>query len=801
MPVVKLHPLSAAALVSVAALVAPLAQAQAQACRVAEVQLSPADAQVQVGARYPFVATAYDASGRICDNATFVWSTSNRTIAEVEEGGIAVGVAPGTATLTARTGRGTAARSGTATVVVTEGGPAPAPPALPGFSRVPGRGTGPGYAAMDRQPEGSGTAEQLFVEPLRITLVRGERKIIDSFRAVRADGQNASRVPIIFSVDQGGERIVAVDSLGVVTSLGEPGTTNIRLTVPNNSRIPPKMISVEVRADPVSFPQPVVSVEPGRTDTVSLYVAAQSRAIDPAGFQFTSSDTSRVRVNPVQPIIEAVAPGQARVTAQHPLYSDIHLTVNVHRRVDRLRVAAADTLLNLPIRGRDTVRVEAVAADGTPVPEAPITFINPDSAFLGVTADRGQLVLTGRARGNAVLTVTAPGEGERAVIQRIRVRVVGGGLVVRRPRVAIVAGQQSPIEALMLSDTRDTVGPANEYLSWRSTADSVARVENNQIVAVRPGKAIITGQAPPGWDSTVTITAYVLGDMIVSAQSGSRRDLHMMWGNPPRLAPLTSDSLIEVQASWSSDLTRIAYAAVNADGRTSALWVMDVDGSNPLRLTEDTANVEWPRWVPGRNTIIFEWSRGGRPQIWAHDLGADGGRGTSRPITGARIPGMAHSAPAVSPDGERMLFVTRRERSPGRELNVIVQSAIDGSNESVVYATPNMQLDQPRYSADGQQLYFIRQEGGRNPTRRVFRFPLVGAPTDTATVLTPPQLFVRSFSLGADGGLVLHALELGANNSQTPRMVRFNPQTGEITALGSPEDRMEYPALRPAGSR
>lgn len=794
-------PWSAAALLTAAAFVAPWTLAHAQgACRVAEVQLSPADAQVAVGGRYPFVATAYDASGRICDNATFTWLSSNRAVAEVEEGGIAVGIAPGQATLTARAGRGAAARSGTATIVVTEGGPGPAAPPIPGYQRVPGRPTGTGYAAFDRQPDGSGPAEQLYVDPLRLTLVRGERKNNIEFRAVRADGQNAARVPIVFTVDPGGERIISVDTLGIITSLGDTGTTNVRLTVPGNPRIQQKIIRVEVRGDQVAFPRPVISMQPGRTDTIQLFVAAQSRAIDPAGFQFISSDTSRVRVNPVQPIFEALAPGRARITAQHPLYNDIHLTINVHRRVEQLRIAASDTLITLPIRGRDTVRVEALAGDGTPVPEAPISWLNPDSSYVGVGGEGGVLLLTGRARGNAVITVTAPGEGERALIQHIRVRTVGGGLVVRQPRLAIPVGQRTPVEALMLSDTRDTIGSANEYLSWRSSADSIARVENNQIVAGRPGRATITGQAPPGWDSTVTVTVYVLGDMLVAAQVGGRRDLHVQWGNPSRIAALTSDTLMEVMPSWSPDLTRAAYAAINPDGRTSALWVMDIDGSNRIRLTDDSSLVHWPRWVRGSNTIIFEWNRGGRPHLWAYDLGPDGGRGTTRPITGTRITGFGHTAPAVSPNGARMVYVTRRERSPGRELNVIAQSNVDGSEESIVYATPNMTLDQPQYSPDGQQLFFIRQEGGgRNLTRRVFRYPLVGAPTDTAVALTPPQLYVRSFSVGADGSLALHVLEIGPNNTQTPRgLMRLNVQTGELTAIGSLEDRMDYPALRPA---
>ncbi len=773
-----------------------VAQAQRR-CRVSEVAVSPADAQVRVGATFPFVATAYDPTGIPCGDVAFAWQTSASDVVTIDANGIATGVGPGTAVVTARTGVGAAARSGRSSVTVVAGGGVPQTQNIPGFSRVLNRPTGNGYAAFDRQPEGTGPADGgLYVDPLRLTLVRGESRILD-YRAVRADGGNAARVPIQFSVDAGGERIVAVDSFGLITSLGDTGTATVRAVVPNNQRIQPKTVRVEVRGDSVRFNRTVISLTPGTVETLSVFVPAQSRALDPAGlFQFTTSDTSRVKVNPVQPVVEAGAPGTARVTAQSSLYPDISVTIHVHRRVARLEVTPADSQLTLAIGGTVTLRARAIGVDGAPVAEAPLTWTVPDTGV--VAFERATGVVQGRRAGTAILSVQAPLGRDSAVTRFIRVRVVAGGLAVARARLALPVGQRAPIEATILDDRRQPVGSANELLAWTSSADTIARVENNQIVAVRPGFARLTGRAP--WDSTVSIAVFVAGDMIVASQAGGRWDLQMVWDNGSRATPLTNDSLVEGHSSWSRDLMRIAFTAsggVASRTPTSALWVMNADGTDRVRLTDDSAQVEWPRWMPDGRRLVFEWSRGGRSQIWMHEFGENGAPGTNRQVT-TLTPGAPNTAPAVAPDGSRIAYVSLRETSPNRRGYVIVQANVDGTDERMV--TSGGLIDEPVYAPDGRSLFFLRAESSRGQqTKRVYRLPLGGAAADTAVALTPPSLFVQQFSVAADGqSLALTVLEPVQGGGTNTRVVLFRIASGEVTALGLPSDmRLASPVLRP----
>jgi hypothetical protein len=87
-------------------------------CRVADVQISPPDAQVLVGRSLPLLAMAYDAAGNPCANATFRWTSSNANAARMDQNGIATGVAPGVTIITARSGTGANAKLGQATIEV-----------------------------------------------------------------------------------------------------------------------------------------------------------------------------------------------------------------------------------------------------------------------------------------------------------------------------------------------------------------------------------------------------------------------------------------------------------------------------------------------------------------------------------------------------------------------------------------------------------------------------------------------------------------------------------------------------------
>jgi len=769
-----------------------------------EVSVSPPDAQFQVGVEYPFLATAYDAGGVPCDNANVRWTSSNPSVATISTAGIALGVSPGTATITARVGTGAAARSGTASATVSASGAGVATTAargsVPGYNPRPGRPQGRGWAAADRQPDGVGPAENIIVEPLQLLLVRGESRYLD-FHAVRADGSGAAPVPLEFAVDPGGDNIIAVDTLGLITSRGDAGGATVRITIPGQVRIQPKLVRVEVRADTVRFNRPVLSLVPGTVETLSVFIPSQSRALNPGGlFQFQSSDTTKLKVNPVQPIIEARAPGTARVIAQSGLYADIHATVHVHRRVVSIRFDPADTARTIAIGATTLLRAIALDASGQPIAEVPLAWRAPDTAVAAFDPATG--AVRGRRAGDALFTIFAPTGRDSGISRSVRVRVVAGGLSVARTRVGLNVGERMPLMAQVLDEQRLPVMSADQYLTWTSSADSVARVEGTEIATFRPGRARLTGRAP--WDSSVTVDVLVGGELVAVNLRAGRYDLALYWAGGANWRPLTADSLVESQPAWSPDLTRLAYVATlpQAGGGNratrSALWAMNVDGSEPARLTNDSVQVRSPAWVRGGNRIIFEWNRSGMPQIWLYEFPATGsGPGTTRQVTSSAVPNLA---PTVSPDGERIAYVSSRQNAQNRSAYGLYTALVEGGDERLVVTAPQGQrLDEPVFSPDGSSILFLRSESGRQQSQRVYRVGLGGTPADSAVAVTPPTLYVRAFSVSADGSvLALNTLEPAPNNRQISRVVMFTVATGGAAALGAPEDELSSPVLRPA---
>jgi Tol biopolymer transport system component len=104
---------------------------------------------------------------------------------------------------------------------------------------------------------------------------------------------------------------------------------------------------------------------------------------------------------------------------------------------------------------------------------------------------------------------------------------------------------------------------------------------------------------------------------------------------------------------WSPDGTRIAFKSNRNGASNYDLYVMDADGRNPVRITDDPANDHDPAWMPDGQSLVFMSERGSRGdlyRVWLSDLSVE--RLTDH-FEGHAI------MPNVSPDGAWVAFAAQ----------------------------------------------------------------------------------------------------------------------------------------------
>jgi WD40 repeat protein len=149
-----------------------------------------------------------------------------------------------------------------------------------------------------------------------------------------------------------------------------------------------------------------------------------------------------------------------------------------------------------------------------------------------------------------------------------------------------------------------------------------------------------------------------------------------------------------------TDKRKLAFGS-NRDGNYE-LYVMDEDGANVRRLTNNLASDGHPSWSPDGTRLAFVSDRGGRNALYL--MNADGSN-----VTKFSDFGVDTADPVWSPDGTRLAF-TAYTNDLGSEIYV---ANVDGTG-AAVNVTNNPQEDfAPAWSPDGRRLAFTsRRDNG-----------------------------------------------------------------------------------------
>jgi Tol biopolymer transport system component len=159
------------------------------------------------------------------------------------------------------------------------------------------------------------------------------------------------------------------------------------------------------------------------------------------------------------------------------------------------------------------------------------------------------------------------------------------------------------------------------------------------------------------------------------------------------LSESVGDSTYTVSApAWSSDGSRIAYAALPLP--STDIFTMDADGSSMVNLTHSDAFEGAPAWSPSGRRLVFE--RGTYPNTDIYRIDEDGSDMVA--LTTGRAFDLR---PDWSPDGGRIAFDSNRSG----DLEIYTM-APDGSHVVRLTNRPHRLDADPSWSPDGTKIAF-----------------------------------------------------------------------------------------------
>ncbi len=147
---------------------------------------------------------------------------------------------------------------------------------------------------------------------------------------------------------------------------------------------------------------------------------------------------------------------------------------------------------------------------------------------------------------------------------------------------------------------------------------------------------------------------------------------------------LFEESIGDESPKWSPDGKKIAFVS-NRDGN-SEIYICNADGTGITRLTNNPSFDIMPSWSPDGKKIAFRSDRDGNPEIYT--MNPDG---TEQKRITMNL--SSDESPAWSPDNKKILFVSRRDNIKNEDGDFVNEIYVMNADSSDIFRLTNNTAD------------------------------------------------------------------------------------------------------------
>ncbi|MBR3990057.1 MAG: Ig-like domain-containing protein, partial [Bacteroidales bacterium] len=476
---------------------------------VSSISLDKANVTVTEGESFRLVASVMPENAT---DKTVNWSSSDETLASVDQNGYVKALAAGVASITAQAGDKTASCTVTINQLHVSVG-------------------------------------SIILNKTSLFLVEGDSETLVA--TVQPD--NASNKTVTWSSSD--ESIATVNEQGKVTAVKEGYAT---ITAKAEDKTAECQVTVSKREIPVSsIVLNTNNVEMIEGESVRLVATVSPANATNASITWSSSNEAVATVDQ-QGLVTALKEGAADITAQA---GDKTATCKV--QVKPLVVPVTSIALNKTSLSLKEGESETLVATVSPDNATDKTVTWSSTNTLVATVDQSGRV-TAMAEGTATITATAGDKSTTCSVTVSKNVVAVTSIALNKTSLSLKEGESETLVA--------TVSPDNatdKTVTWSSTNTSIATVDaSGRVTAIKEGTATITAKAG---DKSATCSVTVSKNVVaVTSIALNKMSLSLKEGESETLvATVSPDNATDKTVTWSS--TNTSVATVDPSGRVTAI--------------------------------------------------------------------------------------------------------------------------------------------------------------------------------------------------------------------------------------